>query len=44
MISGNNLLLYQVTRRAIKLTAVFIVEYHSYQHHTTFYTISFSQG
>jgi hypothetical protein len=44
LISGGSLLLYQFTRRTIKLTVVIIVEYHCYQLHTKFYPLSFSQG
>jgi hypothetical protein len=36
-----NLLLYQCTRRAIKLTVVIIVGYHYYQLHTKCYPLSF---
>jgi hypothetical protein len=43
LIIGRSLLLYQFTRRAIKLAIVIIEGYHSYQLHTTFYPIS-SQG
>jgi hypothetical protein len=39
-----SLLLYQFTKRAIKLTVVIIVGYHCYQLHTKCYQISFSQG
>jgi hypothetical protein len=42
--SGRSLLLYQFTRRVIKLSVVIIVGYHCYQLHTKFYPISFSQG
>jgi hypothetical protein len=41
LISGRSLLFYQVTKRAIKLTAVIIMGYHSYQLHTKFHQISF---
>jgi hypothetical protein len=44
LISERSLLLYQFTRRVIKLTVTIIVGYHSYQLHTKFYQISFSQG
>jgi hypothetical protein len=44
LISGRSLLLYQFTRRAIKLTVVIIMGYHCYQLHTKFYPVSFSQG
>jgi hypothetical protein len=44
LISGRCILLYQFTRRVIKLTVVIIVGYHCYQLHTKFYLISFSQG
>jgi hypothetical protein len=43
MISGRSLLLYQFTRRAIKLAVVIIVGYHCYQLRTQFYPIFFSQ-
>jgi hypothetical protein len=36
LISGRSLLLYQFTRRAIKLTVVIIVGYHCYQLHTKY--------
>jgi hypothetical protein len=42
--SGRSLLLYQFTRRAIKLTLVIIVGYYCYQLHTKLYPIFFSQG
>jgi hypothetical protein len=38
------LLVYQITRRVIKLNAISIVGYHCYQLPTTFYPIFFSQG
>jgi hypothetical protein len=41
LISGRSLLLYQFTRKAMKLI---IVGYHCYQLHTKFYPIFFSQG
>jgi hypothetical protein len=41
---GRSLLLYQFTRRAVKQTVVNIMGYHYYQLHTTFYTLSFTQG
>jgi hypothetical protein len=44
LMSGRSLLLYQFTRRAIKLTVVIIFGYHCYQLRTKFYPISFSQG
>jgi hypothetical protein len=44
LISGTTLLLYQFTKKLIKLAAVIIVVYHCYQFHTTFYQISFSQS
>jgi hypothetical protein len=44
LISVSNPLLYQFTRRVIKLTIVIIMGYHCYQLHTKFYPISFSQG
>jgi hypothetical protein len=37
------LLLYQFTKRVIKLTEIIIVGYHCYKLHTTFYRISFYQ-
>jgi hypothetical protein len=39
VISGRSLLLYQFTRRAIKLTVVIIVGYRYYQLRTNFYPI-----
>jgi hypothetical protein len=44
LISGRGLLLYQSTRRTIKLTVVIIVAYHCYQLHTKFHPIASSQG
>jgi hypothetical protein len=44
LIRGRSLLLYQFTKRAIKLTVVIIVGYHSSHLHTKFYPIFFSQG
>jgi hypothetical protein len=44
LINGRSLLLYQFTKRVIKLTVIIIVGYHCYQLHTKFYRISFSQG
>jgi hypothetical protein len=44
LIGGMSLLLYQFTRKAIKLAVVIIEGYHSYQLHTKLYPISFSQG
>jgi hypothetical protein len=41
---GRSLLLYQFTRRGIKLTVVLIGGYNCYQLHTKFCPISFSQG
>jgi hypothetical protein len=43
LVSLRSTLLYQFTRRAIKLTVIFM-EYHCYQLHTKFYPVSFSQG
>jgi hypothetical protein len=43
LISGSSLLLYQFTRRVIKLTVVIILGYNCYQLHTTFYPIFYSQ-
>jgi hypothetical protein len=37
LISGRSLLLYQFTRRVIKLTAIIIMGYHCCQLHTTFF-------
>jgi hypothetical protein len=37
LISGRSLLLYQFTKNVTKLTAIIIVGYHCYQHHTKFY-------
>jgi hypothetical protein len=42
--SGRNLLLYQFTRKAIKLTVIIIEAYHCYQLHTKLYPLLFSQG
>jgi hypothetical protein len=42
LISGRGLLLYQFTRRLIKLTVAIIMGYHCYQLHTKFYPIFFS--
>jgi hypothetical protein len=39
LISGRILLLYQFTRRMIKLTLVIIVGYHCYQSHTKLYAL-----
>jgi hypothetical protein len=44
LINGRSLLLYQFTKRVIKLTVIIIVGHHWYQHHTKFYRISSSQG
>jgi hypothetical protein len=44
LISGRSLLLYQFTKRWIKLTIVIIMGCHCYQLHTKFYRISYSQG
>jgi hypothetical protein len=44
LISGRSLLLYQFTRRMIKVTVVIIVGYHCCQLHTIFYPIFFSRG
>jgi hypothetical protein len=41
---GRSLVLYQFTKRVIKLTVVIIVGYHCYQLHTKFYRISSSRG
>jgi hypothetical protein len=43
LINGRSLLLYQFTKRLIKLTLIIIVGYHCYQLHTKFYRISYSQ-
>jgi hypothetical protein len=44
LIKGRSLLLYQFTKRVIKLTVIIIMGCHCYQPHTTFYRISSSQG
>jgi hypothetical protein len=44
MPNRSSILLYQFTRKVIKLTVVIIVGYHCYQLHTKLYQISFSQG
>jgi hypothetical protein len=44
LINGRSLLLYQFTRRVIKLTVVIIKGYHCYQLYTKYCPISFSQG
>jgi hypothetical protein len=44
LISGRSLLLYQFTKRVIKLTVIIIVGYNCYQLHTKFYRIFFSQS
>jgi hypothetical protein len=44
LINGRNQLLYQFTKRVIKLTVMIIVGYHCYQLHTKFYRISSSEG
>jgi hypothetical protein len=44
LIIERNLLLYQFTKRAIKLTVVIILGYRFYQLHTKFYRISYSRG
>jgi hypothetical protein len=44
LISGRSLLLYQFTKRVIKLTVIIIVGYYCYQLHTKFYRKSSSQG
>jgi hypothetical protein len=44
LINGRSLLLYQFTKRVVKLTVIIIVGCHCYQLHTTFYRISSSQG
>jgi hypothetical protein len=44
LINGRSLLLYQFTKRVIKLTVIIIVGYHCSQLHTQFYKISSSQG
>jgi hypothetical protein len=44
LINRRSLLLYQFTKRVIKLTVIVIVLYHCYQLHTKFYQISSSQG
>jgi hypothetical protein len=42
LICEKSILLYQMTRRPIKLNVLIIVRCHSYQFHTTFYPISVS--
>jgi hypothetical protein len=37
LISGRSLLLYQFTRRPMKLNVIIIMRYHCYQLHTTFF-------
>jgi hypothetical protein len=44
LINGRTLILYQFTKRVIKLIIIIIVGYHCYQLHTTFYRVSSSQG
>jgi hypothetical protein len=44
LISGRSSLLYQFTRRAIKLTALIIEEFHCYELRMKFYPISSSLG
>jgi hypothetical protein len=44
LITGRSLLLYQFTRRVIKLTVVMIMGYHCHQLHTKFYPTSVCQG
>jgi hypothetical protein len=44
LISGRSLLLYQFTKRVIKLTVIIIIRYHCYKLQTKFYRISSSQG
>jgi hypothetical protein len=44
LISGRSLLLYQFTKKVIKLTVAIVMGYHCYQLHTEFYPIYFSQG
>jgi hypothetical protein len=44
LINERSLLLYQFTKRVIKLTVIIIVGYHCYQLHAKFYRISSSQG
>jgi hypothetical protein len=43
-ISGRSLLLYQLRRRVLKLTAIIIVGYHCYQIHTKFYQMYILHG
>jgi hypothetical protein len=43
-INGRSLLLYQFTKRVIKLTVIIIMGYHCYQLHTKYYQISYSRG
>jgi hypothetical protein len=42
--SGRNLLLYQFTKRVVRLTVIIIQEYHSYQLPTKFYPKFFCPG
>jgi hypothetical protein len=44
LINGKSLLMYQFTKRVIKLIVIIIVGYHCYQLHTKFNRISSSQG
>jgi hypothetical protein len=44
LVGGRSLLLYQFTKRVIKLTVVIIVGYHWYHLHTKCYRISSSPG
>jgi hypothetical protein len=44
LISGRSVLMYQFTKKVIKLTVIIIVGYHCYQLHTKFYRISSSKG
>jgi hypothetical protein len=42
--SGRSLLLYQLTKRAIKMTIIIVMEYNCYQLYIKFYRVPFSQG
>jgi hypothetical protein len=44
LITGRSVLLYQFTRRVIKLTVIIIVGYHCCHLHTKFYQVSFFLG
>jgi hypothetical protein len=44
LLRGKSPLLYQLTRRVVKLAVIIIEGYHCFQLHTTFYPIFFPQG